>query len=440
MRLPQNAPRFAPWDLAPSRLPKVIHAVRSPCVHGRYLHWDELRRRPPPAGLSHEEWWYGLAMQRSALARELPLLDKDGQPFKYVLVDPIPERLHEVDLGAGGKIAMPDQITNPDTKDQYYVGSLIEEAVTSSQLEGATTTRQVAKEMLRAGRRPRDRSEQMILNNFLTMKRIGELRREAMSKELIFELHRLVTDGTLDDLSAAGRFRRASEQIVVGGDDDEIYHVPPPAESLDERLESMCAFAKDGGEGGFVHPAIRSIVLHFWLAYDHPFVDGNGRTARALFYWSMLRHGYWLFEFISISHMILKAPSQYYRAFLHTETDANDLTYFILYHAEIIRRAIEELHRYIERKTEELKLVEAELKGVQFLNHRQRAFISHALRHPNHAYSIESHRKSWGVAYQTARTDLLDLSDRGLLHKRQVGNRLLFTPAKDIRERLANLE
>ncbi len=440
MRLPQNAPRFAPWDLAPSRLPKVIQAVRSPCVHGRYLHWDELRRRPPPAGLSHEEWWYGLAMQRSALARELPLLDKDGQPFKYVLVDPIPERLHEVDLGAGGKIAMPDQITNPDTKDQYYVGSLIEEAVTSSQLEGATTTRQVAKEMLRAGRRPRDRSEQMILNNFLTMKRIGELRREAMSKELIFELHRLLTDGTLDDPSAAGRFRRASEQIVVGGDDDEIYHVPPPAESLDERLESMCAFAKDGGEGGFVHPAIRSIVLHFWLAYDHPFVDGNGRTARALFYWSMLRHGYWLFEFISISHMILKAPSQYYRAFLHTETDANDLTYFILYHAEIIRRAIEELHRYIERKTEELKLVEAELKGVQVLNHRQRAFISHALRHPNHAYSIESHRKSWGVAYQTARTDLLDLSDRGLLHKRQVGNRLLFTPAKDIRERLANLE
>ena len=62
--------------------------------------------------------------------------------------------------------------------------------------------------------------------------------------------------------------------------------------------------------GGFIHPMIRSIILHFWLAYDHPFVDGNGRTARALFYWSMLRHGYWLFEFISISQIILKGPDQ----------------------------------------------------------------------------------------------------------------------------------
>ena len=66
---------------------------------------------------------------------------------------------------------------------------------------------------------------------------------------------------------------------------------------------------------GFLHPVIRSILLHFWVAYDHPFVDGNGRNARALFYWSMLRHGFWLAEFFSISHEILKAPRKYYRAF-----------------------------------------------------------------------------------------------------------------------------
>jgi Fic family protein len=413
--------------------------VRGPCVRGQYLHWDELRRRTPPEGLSHEEWWFGLTVQRDALERSLPLLDNDERAFKYVLVDPIPERLHEIDLGAGGKIAMPDPITNPHTKDHYYVGSLIEEAITSSQLEGATTTRQVAKEMIRAGRRPRDRSEQMILNNFLTMKRIGALRGEHLSKELVFELHRLVTDDTLDDPSAAGRFRRSSEEVVVGGENDEIYHVPPAAETLEARLERMCAFANDGGSEGFVHPAIRSIILHFWLAYDHPFVDGNGRTARALFYWSMLRHGYWLFEFISISHMILKAPSQYYLSFLYTEKGANDLTYFILYHAEIIRRAIEELHRYIGRKTAELELVEAELKGIHVLNHRQRALISHALRHPNHAYSIESHRHRWQVAYQTARTDLLDLHDRGLLKKQQAGKRLLFSPVADMREQLAEV-
>ena len=114
----------------------------------------------------------------------------------------------------------------------------------------------------------------------------------------------------------------------------------------------MCDFANGKTPGEFVHPAIRSIILHFWLAYDHPFLDGNGRTARALFYWSMLHHHYWLCEFISISHLILKAPAEYERAFLYTETDDNDLTYFIIYHLKLIRRAVDELHKYIARKTE----------------------------------------------------------------------------------------
>ena len=101
------------------------------------------------------------------------------------------------------------------------------------------------------------------------------------------------------------------------------------ASNCTERMGLMCDFANSKTPEGFVHPVLRSIILHFWLAYDHPFVDGNGRVARALFYWSMLRHGYWLFEFVSISQIILKAPVKYGRAFLYTETDDNDLTYFI---------------------------------------------------------------------------------------------------------------
>ena len=113
---------------------------------------------------------------------------------------------------------------------------------------------------------------------------------------------------------------------------DEIFHDPPPAEQLDERMAAMCDFANGKIPNHFIHPVVRAIILHFWLAYDHPFVDGNGRTARALFYWLMLRNNYWLFEFISISQIIRKAPIKYGRAFLYTETDDNDLTYFILYH------------------------------------------------------------------------------------------------------------
>jgi Fic family protein len=184
---------------------------------------------------------------------------------------------------------------------------------------------------------------------------------------------------------------------------------------------------------------IRAIILHFWLAYDHPFVDGNGRTARALFYWLMLRHNFWLFEFISISQIIRKAPIKYGRAFLYTETDDNDLTYFILYHLDVIRRAIKELHEYIKRKTEKLQALERELRGIVVLNHRERSLINHALRHPHQRYTFKSHQTSHNVVYQTARNDLLDLERRGLLISQKIGKTWYFTPVGELEEKLLKL-
>ena len=261
------------------RIGRVFEAVNGPLVEGKYLHWDRLRRLHPPDGLSLQEWWLGLKFARSG-GRSVPLQDKLGRPFSFNLLGPIPKHLHEIDLGAGGLVQMPEQITNPETKDRYYVGSLIEEAITSSQLEGAATTRRVAKDMIRSGRKPRDRSEKMILNNYLTMRRIGEVKDEPLTRELVFQIHRLVTDGTLDDATAAGRFRRDDEPVVVEDVYGEVFHEPPPASQLEERMALMCDFANAKTPDEFVHPAIRSIILHFWLAYDHPFLDGNGRTAR----------------------------------------------------------------------------------------------------------------------------------------------------------------
>ena len=410
-----------------------------PNVNGKYLHWDKLIRYSPPEGLSHEQWWTALKLSRQSLYKPVPLFDTLGNSFQFTMVDPIGEITHEVDLKAGGSIQEQEQITNPEVRDRYYVNSLIEEAITSSQLEGATTTRQVAKEMIRAGRRPRDKSEQMIFNNFLTMQEIGKLRHEPLTSDMVLTLHRLVTDQTLDDVSAAGRFRKANEKIYVGDDFGSVFHDPPPAHTLAARAETMCRFA-NGLAPAFIHPVIRSIILHFWLAYDHPFVDGNGRTARALFYWSMLKHGYWLFEFISISRILRHAPARYGLAFLYTETDENDLTYFILYHLQVIQRAIRELHDYIQRKTSEMQETERNLRGMVFFNHRQRALIGHAIRHPGTIYTIESHRKSHNVVYETGRSDLLDMQHKGLLEGHKVGKTWHFRPVPDMAKRLTDME
>jgi Fic family protein len=418
---------------------QAFELVDGPVVKGKYVHWDQLLHLQPPEGLSHKQWWFLLKSHRRIHQRSVPLKDKAGNGFTYAEPDPIPESLHKFDLQAGGRIEMADQVTNPDTKDRYYVASLIEEAITSSQLEGATTTRLVAKEMIREDRPPSDRNEQMILNNYLTMQRIGELKKEPLSPELIFEIHRLITENTHDDPSIAGRFRRADERIYVGDDYGQIFYEPPPAEDLNERIQVMCDFANGKIPDRFIHPVIRSIILHFWLAYNHPFVDGNGRTARAIFYWSMLRHDYWLFEYISISRILLKARSQYARSFLLTETDDNDLTYFLVYQIEVIERAIKELHGYIERKTREIQVLEQRMRGVALLNLRQRALVSHALRHPQHRYTFRSHQRSHNTAYETARKDILNLMERGLLNETKIGKTWVFTPAPDLEQKLTVL-
>lgn len=443
MRLPQSPPDIKRifQECTPEQTQAIFEAAIGKSVQRRgYEHWDKLRRLSPPDGLTHREWWAATKLQRATLLKEIPLRDTDGDPFWYAYADPITERLHEIDFRTGGQIAMPEPITNPQLRDRYIIGSLIEEAITSSQLEGAATTRDAAKEMIRSGRKPRDRSEKMILNNYLTMQRIRELKNEELTPLLVLELHGHVTRETLDDPADEGRLRKAHHEIQIADDYNVVFHDPPPAKELEERMKSMCDFANGKTPKEFLHPVIRAIILHFWLAYDHPFVDGNGRAARALFYWCMLRNEYWLSEFISISEIILKGPSKYGQAFLYTETDGNDLTYFLLYHLDIIRRAVDQLHDFVFRKTQQVQLLERELRTMQFLNHRQRALVSHALRHPYQSYTFDSHRRSHGIVYETARTDLLDLAERGILESWKQGRGWHFKPAKDIEAKLKSDE
>lgn len=443
MKIPQSPPDIARLmaGITPDLFKAWGQAGVGPLVGGTYLHWEELRRRDPPGSLDLERWWLGIRMARMANLSPLPLLDKAGQPLYVGVPEPVQVHLHHIDQDAAGTLISATEGPTAGHGNEYLLRSLFEEAITSSQLEGASTTRRVAEAMLREGRKPRDHGERMIYNNYLTMRAVQAMRGDAITPERILDLHRQLMEGTLEDPNDAGRLRGSDDIFVHNTDDGTILHRPPPAAELRERMERLCAFANaPDSSRPFVHPVVRAILLHFMVGYDHPFVDGNGRTARALFYWSMLRSNYWLAEFISISHVLRKAPAQYGLAYLHTETDGGDTTYFLIHQLATIRKAIEELKAYLQRKVEERRSVDrllapgSTLSG--HLNHRQRGLLAHALRHSEAVYTIGEHQRRHGVVYQTARTDLMGLAELGLLQMSKVGRGHVFNIPTDLPKRL----
>lgn len=278
----------------------------------------------------------------------------------------------------------------------------------------------------------------MILNNFRAMQYVGDNRHEPITPTRLFELHRMVTDGTLDNPDAAGRLQTVDdERVSVWSPSGEQLHVPPAAEELVGRLDLLCRFANGEDGGAYVPPVLRALAVHFMFGHDHYFEDGNGRTARAVFYWVMLREGFWLTEFITVSKLLKAAPSQYARSYLLTEGDEGDLTHFFIYHLGIVRRAIQGLHDYLDLKARELAQLKAAVSERQGeFNYRQLALLEHALRKGDSAYTVHSHSMSHQVSGETARKDLTDLAQRGLMVAQRRGKSFAWLPAVDLGERL----
>jgi Fic family protein len=404
-----------------------------------YLHWDKLRHKTPPKGLTHDQWWFLLKSSRQRNARTVPFSDKKGKAFTYVLTDRIIRACEDVAQRASGQIRLPEIVTKPRTRNEYVVSSLIEEAITSSQLEGASTSRNVAKEMLRSGRAPTSKSERMIVNNFHAMKFVREIVNQDLTPELVCEIHRIVTDGTLDDPLDAGRLDQPGQnRVAVYGEDDQLLHMPPAAEQLPDRLVALCRFANAQEEdGSYLSPVVRAIVVHFMMGYDHYFADGNGRTARALFYWCMLRNGYWITEFLTISTILKKAPSKYSFAYLLTEDDDSDLTYFIHFHLDVVQRALDELTTYLERKVAELRSVRQVLDLARDeYTHRQVQVLEFAVEDPGYSITVKDFSGRFSVSDETARHDLNQLVDRGFLVKHRRGKQFVWTPVPKLSDKL----
>ncbi len=400
-----------------------------------YMHWTKFRHaRPFPSGVTREEAWALVRLQRTSNARALPFVTKEGAPISVTVTDPLRAALHRIDghrdLLRAGLPSVPDPGL-VESMASYRLRALIDEAYYSALIEGAVATRSDARRMIREEREPRNNSERMILNNFEAGRRMAEdWIRQPLTPALICEIQEQVTRGTLERPEDAGQIRTSDDVRVEETVTGEVVHFPPPAAELGDRVAKLCEFAnQEESDDNFLHPIVKATLLHYQLAYDHPFGDGNGRTARWIALWFLLRlPEYWWFGMLSISRMTSHSKEAYYHAFQCAAADEFDATYLVRHQVQSIEKEMARFAAFLNHREHLHRTFRRNLRLQDRLSIRQLALVDHALKNPGHSkYTQIGHSQYHGVSRVQARRDLEELVDLDLL-KREEGRPVIYRP------------
>ena len=422
-KLPEKIPKSCDKSLLPSILTKYYEneAFRKIIneYNAKYLYWDELKYQISDRNERLEVW----SMMKTLRSMRSESLHFSSILMTYTLLPDIIQSLHQFDTYLSGHI----QIHNRELKleGRFIVNSLIEESISSSLLEGAGTTRREAREMLEKKKMPRNDGEQMVMNNYETLHLIKNYVNEPLTPDFILKIQRTVTKDTIPD-EDVGSFRNNNDVKIMDPTYGTIHHIPPDFEKIRSLIDDVCDFVNGGHERSFIHPIIKAIVLHFLIGYIHPFNDGNGRTARSLFYWYTLSQGYWFMEYLSISPEILKTKNHYGLAYLYSEYDELDLTYFIRYNLKCMNQAFQEFIRYVDLVQESQLNARMISRSIDGLTQRQAEILIEMIEHQNYEYSIYQISEKFVIARESARTDLLHLEDMNLISKARRGKSFYF--------------
>lgn len=388
-------------------------------ISSEYLYWDKVKYL---ASREHDKkiLWQAVKIQRQINAQTI----KFGKyVFHFTITKNMLALLHDFDMNLGGNLGTKSIIPTTD-KNYYLISSIMEEAIASSQMEGASTTRRIAKDMLRKQLKPINKSQQMIVNNYETINKISRQKQSVFTTENLLDIHHSIVNKTLDNHEDEGVFRKTDDIYVVDGVTGFVAHTPPSYSEVNNMIKDLCSFANNDNDDSFIHPIIKGIIIHFVLAYIHPFVDGNGRTARSLFYWYMIKNGYWLTEYLSISRIIYTNKTAYEKAFLYTENDENDLSYFIQYHLDVMKKAFEDLRKYLQRKIDEQQNI-LRFAGISDINERQRYVLRTLSESKQTLFTPKELATQFDITTRTARTDLQSLVEKGFLSQTHLNKRAI---------------
>ncbi len=263
----------------------------------------------------------------------------------------------------------------------------------------------------------RDKKE--VLNYFEALNHLDTLaKQEKIAEEGILDLHQIITQNVLDNSKDSGRYRTTEEEkrrgrVVVaertkGG--LRVTFTPPPAKDVPQEMERFVCWL-NSEQAKELDPILKAGIAHYELVRIHPFVDGNGRTARILASMLLLRQSFDTKRFFTLDDFYNSDRKRYYEALKSVSPETQDLTEWLEYFSEGVAVSIKAVKDKVlaltggkerEQESKQVPLDYKQVKVVEFLRKEGRV-------------TNRQVQELLGVSHQTAYEVLQGLTENGVI-------------------------
>ena len=304
----------------------------------------------------------------------------------------------------------------------YGIKAAEDEIIATSAIESIDFSRDSVRNILK-GMAPNDEQENRILGIKKGLEFIADTSNK-INEENLFKLYMMSAGDFVseDDKLIEGNLYRHDTVYVVGED---VAHSGVDFRKVPEFMKLLIDFINAEDD---IDDLIKATIIHFYIAYIHPYFDGNGRTARLVHLWFLIQKGYQSALFIPFSSQIEKSRKAYYDAFTAVEENKKlsgkiDVTPFVLYFINNVYNKMNEGTADIDTLTafdeavKEGKITEKETKLWKFVL----SFYG------NDEFSTKQLEKDFGdAAYATIRGFVLKFEKLGLLSSVKYGTRVKY--------------
>ena len=346
---------------------------------------------------------------KSSYYEYLPLKDFKGEKIAYL------------NSSTGVNLSAVKLLYTPQNS-AYGAKAIEDEIVATSAIESIDFSRDSVRKILK-GYAPKDEEENRILGLKNGFEFISN-KDNKITEENIHKLYMMSIGDFLDDENKLkeGSFYRHDSVYVMS---DKIEHSGISSAKLPEYMGDFVSFANSDDK---INELVKATMLHFYIAYIHPYFDGNGRMARLIHMWYLIQKGYETTLFIPFSNYIEKSRKKYYNAYTLVEENSKlsgvlDITPFLLYFTENVYDKMVEN----EVKTNTLEEYNSALTQGKITQKEAQLWQFVLSAYSGEAFTTKQLEKDFGdAAFATVRSFVLKFTDLGLLNATKMKNKVLY--------------